>query len=55
MKKKIDDGEVDGVFCDNINQIYIIYDDSIKKDDRQDKVAKFLNKWKDEGNQNNLR
>lgn len=53
--KKIDDGEVDGVFCDNINQLYIIYDDSIKKDDRQDKVSKFLNKWKDESNQKILR
>lgn len=51
----IDGGEIDGVFCDNINQIYIMYDDSIKKEDRQDKVSKFLNKWKDQKNQSILR
>lgn len=39
-KKNTDDGEIDGVFCDTINQLYIIYDDSIKK--RIDKI-KFQN------------
>lgn len=50
-----DKGEIDGVFYDEINQLYIIYDDSVKKTDRQDKISKFLNKWKDSGNQKALR
>lgn len=54
-EKNTDDGEIDGIFCDTENQLYIIYDDSIQKDDRQDKVSKFLNKWKNETNQNILR
>lgn len=54
-ERNIEDGEIDGIFYDNINQLYIVYDDSTKKEDRQDKVSKFLNKWKDEGNQNILR
>lgn len=50
-----DDGEIDGVFFDSANQLYIIYDDSTQKQNRQDKISKFLNKWKDAGNQNLLR
>jgi DGQHR domain-containing protein len=50
-----DEGEIDGIFYDQANQIYIIYDDSTLEEGRQDKVSKFLNKWKDIGNQNILR
>jgi DGQHR domain-containing protein len=52
---KIEEGEIDGVFCDDVNQLYIIYDDSIKQEDRQDKISKFLNKWKDSSNQQTIR
>lgn len=54
-EKNLDEGEIDGVFCDKLNQFYLIYDDSIKKENRQDKVSKFLNKWKDLENQKALR
>lgn len=47
-------GEIDGVFYDELNQLYLIYDDSIQKEGRQDKMSKFLNKWKDAGNQAKL-
>lgn len=49
-----DDGEIDGIFYDEKNQLYIVYDDSTQND-RQDKVSKFLNKWKQSSNQNKLR
>lgn len=50
-----EDGEIDAVFCDEKNKIYIIYDDSTKTVDRQDKISKFLNKWKNPGNQRKLK
>lgn len=46
-----DEGEIDGIFIDEINQIYLVYDDSTQKDNRQDKIAKFLTKWKNKENQ----
>ena len=55
LKFNQDEGEIDGIFLDEINQIYLIYDDSVQRDNRQDKISKFLNKWKDKDNQHLLR
>lgn len=49
------EGEIDGIFYDEQNQLYIIYDDSIQEAGRQEKISKFLNKWKDPRNQIELR
>lgn len=53
-KDNQDEGEIDGIFYDEVNQLYIIYDNSTQHNHRQEKISKFLNKWKDKKNQNLL-
>ncbi|MBK9334024.1 MAG: hypothetical protein IPM96_16865 [Ignavibacteria bacterium] len=50
-----DEGEIDGIFLDEINKIYLIYDVSYKEKDRQEKIVKFLTKWKNHYNQSIIR